>query len=131
MMEWIQSNLIATGAAMALAAGLGYALKNLPKYLEEKVSKAIDDLFAMGDEADDAFILAAMVWAEAKYGPGTGPAKAAAVVDKILSLLPLKYRAFVSKGNRDKAVALFQASFDRIESTLAKERQEHGADKPA
>lgn len=120
MMEWIQSNLIATGASMAIAAGLGYALKNLPKYLEEKVSKAIDDLFAMGDAADDAFLVAAIKWAEAKYGPGTGPAKAQAVVDKILGLLPVHYRLFVTDKSRLKAILLFQQSFDRLEAVAKK-----------
>lgn len=125
MIDWIQNNMVMAGVALGLSALLAYGMKNLPKLIEEKVSKAIDDLFAMGDAADQKWLLATIEWAEAKYGPGTGATKASAVVDKILALLPLKYKAFVSKANRDKAVALFQASFDRLEATLAKERQEH------
>jgi hypothetical protein len=116
-------NAVNIGVTAGIALALGVALKKLPDMLEAKVQAAIDKLFAMGDAADDEFLVAAIHWAESKYGAGSGAVKAQACVDKILGLLPVHYRLFVSKGSRDKAIALFQQSFDRLEA-VAKKAQE-------
>lgn len=115
-METIKDNLqllIVSGVALAVLGGL---IKTLPALLEAKVTAALERLFNEGDAADDAWLVATIAWAEAKYGAGTGAAKAAAVVEKIINLLPLQYRFFVSAKARAKAVELFQRCFDRVEA---------------
>lgn len=94
---------------------LAAAIKKVPAMLEENAKMALGKLFMAGDAADDAWLIATIKWAEAKYGAGTGEQKAKAVVDKIISLLPLKYRIFVTQKVRDRATILFQQSFDRLE----------------
>lgn len=94
---------------------LAAAIKKIPAMLEEKAKTALGKLFAAGDAADDAWLIATVRWAEAKYGAGTGEQKAKAVVDKIIGLLPIKYKIFVTQKVRDRATILFQQSFDRIE----------------
>lgn len=116
MLEAIQNNLVNIGVGLALTMALGVALKKIPALLEEKARAALDKLFTAGDAADDAFLIAAISWAEAKYGPGSGAVKADAVVRKIEALLPLQYRVFVTKKVRAKTIELFQASFDRLEA---------------
>ena len=129
-MNWIHAQLMAVVIPLGLLAALGAALKALPGLLEAKASAALDKLFAQGDKADDAWIVATIQWAEAKYGAGSGKQKAAACVDKLMGLVPLQYRLFITPAVKDKAVALFQASFDRLEAVALKEAQEHGPDAP-
>lgn len=124
-MEYIQSHLLSIVVPLALVAGLGAALKALPKLLEAKALAALEYLFAKGDAADDAFIVAAMIWAEAKYGPATGAIKAQAVVAKITALLPVQYRLFLTDKAKAKAVELFQACFDRLEAVALGQISEH------
>ena len=104
------------GAGLVLILGL--AIKKIPNMLERKVKAALDALFATGSPADKAWLVATCTWAEAKYGAGSGPAKAQAVVNKIISLLPAQYRLFVSDGAKAKAVELFQKSFDGFEAEV-------------
>jgi hypothetical protein len=127
MIAFIQSHLLAIAVPLALLAGIGAAMKVLPTLLEAKAIATLDYLFAHGDAADDAFVVATIRWAEAKYGPASGAVKAAAVVDKIVGLLPVQYRLFLTDKARAKAVELFQACFDRLEATALKEAAEHGA----
>lgn len=114
-MEWLQSHVISIGLTSGIFLVLGIALKKIPTLLETKVQAAIDKLFDKGDAADDQFLIAAITWAEAKYGPGSGEVKAKFCVDKILSLLPIAYRPFVTEKSRLRAIQLFQESFDRLE----------------
>lgn len=127
MIDFIQSHILAIGVPLALLAGIGAAMKVLPSLLEAKAIAALDYLFAHGDAADDAWLVATIRWAEAKYGPASGAAKATAVVDKIVGLLPVQYRLFLTDKARAKAVELFQACFDRLEATALKEASEHQA----
>ena len=118
MLEFINHNLINIAVTAGVGLALGLALKSLPKLLETKVASALEALFQSGDPADKAWMVATCVWAEAKYGPASGAAKAQAVVDKILGLLPIQYRLFVSADARCKAIELFQKSFDGIEAEV-------------
>jgi hypothetical protein len=123
MLENFQNWAIGVG----LLAGLTWALKALPGLLEAKATAALDKMFALGDDNDDRLIIAMINWAERKYGPGTGSVKAAAVVDWMLSRLPLHYRVFATDKVRAKAVELLQKSFDCMEDTLNREAKEHGS----
>ena len=125
MIAFIQSHILAIAVPLALLAGIGAAMKVLPCLLEAKAIAALDYLFAHGDAADDAWLCATIKWAEAKYGPASGAVKAAAVVDKIMALLPVQYRVFTSDKVKAKAVELFQACFDRLEATALKEAADH------
>lgn len=110
---------------LAVLGGVGILAKNLPGLLESKASAALDDLFAKGDANDDALLVAMLTWAEQKYGPGTGAIKAKACVDKMVSMIPLRYRIFVTEKVKAKALLLVQASFDRLEAVVIKAAQEH------
>ena len=127
MLAQLQAHLHAWlyGAGMLIV--LGALIKSVPKLVEDKVKAALAALFASGDPADKAWMVATCVWAEAKYGPASGAAKAQAVVDKILGLLPLQYRLFVSDKSRENAVALFQQSFDRVMAAAHEAETKHGA----
>ena len=124
-MDWITNNIINIGITSGLFLLLGIAIKKLPGLIESKVQKAIEDMFQAGDAADDAFIVAAIKWAEYKYGPGTGETKAKACVGKIIDLLPVQYRVFVSEKSRNRAIELFQQSFDRLEAVAKKAIETH------
>lgn len=124
-MEYIQSHLLSIVVPLGLVAVLGMVIKALPDMLEAKALAALEYLFAKGDAADDAFIVAAIVWAEAKYGPATGAVKAKAVVDKITALLPVQYRLFMSDKVKAKAVEMFQKCFDRLEAVALNQISEH------
>ena len=126
-MEWIQNHLINIGMTSGIFLVLGILLKKLPDILETKIKTALDALFTQGDAADDAFIVASIKWAEAKLGPGTGAAKANLVVDKIIAMLPIQYRLFVSEKSRKRAIELFQLSFDRIIETMHSEEIKNDA----
>ena len=124
-MNFIQTHIFAIIIPLVLAAGIGALVKWLPGLLEAKAIAALDYLFAHGDAADDAWLVATIKWAEAKYGPASGAVKAAAVVDKIIGLLPVQYRMFMSDKAKAKAVELFQSCFDRLEATALKEAADH------
>ena len=124
-MEWIQYHVLQIVVPVALLAGIGAALKVLPGLLEAKAMAALDYLFAQGDAADDAWLCASIKWAEAKYGVSSGAIKADAVVNKIVALLPIQYRVFLSDKAKARAVEMFQACFDRLEATALKEATEH------
>lgn len=125
MIEFIQSHILAIGVPFILIVGIGAAMKVLPVMLETKAIAALDYLFLHGDAADDAWLVATIRWAEAKYGPNSGAVKATAVVDKIVGLLPVQYRLFLTDKARTRAVELFQTCFDRLESVAIKEAAEH------
>lgn len=125
-MNFIQTHLLTIIIPLALGFGIGALLKWLPGLLEAKAIAALDYLFEHGDAADDAWLVATIKWAEAKYGAASGAQKAAAVVDKIVGLLPVQYRLFLSDKAKARAVELFQACFDRLEATALKEAAEHG-----
>jgi hypothetical protein len=127
MFEHIIANAQSIAIAGGLALVMGLAAKKLPAMLEAKVKAALERLFERGDAADDAWLIATIVWAEAKLGPNAGAAKAALVVDRIIGLLPMQYRVFVTKGVREKAVTMFQASYDRVMAAAHKAEIEHGA----
>lgn len=127
-MEWIQTHLLTAGASIAILAVLGMLIKRIPALLEGKAIAALEYMFEKGDAADDAWLLATIRWAEAKYGPGSGEVKAKAVVDKIVALLPLKYRVFLSGKAYARAVELFQSCFDRLEGAVKKEAEAHKAE---
>ena len=129
MITWIQQYLVIAGIALGLLVVMGIALKVIPAMLEEKAMAALNFLFEKGDAADDEWLCATIKWAQAKYGPNSGAQKAAAVVDKILNLLPLQYRIFISGKVRTKAAELFQACFDRLEAAALAEMKEHGSPK--
>ena len=124
-MNWIQSHLVTAGASLAILSLLGMLVKKLPSLLEAKAISALEYMFERGDAADDAWLIATIRWAEAKYGAGTGEAKARAVVGKIVALLPLKYRVFLSGKAYARAVELFQSCFDRLEGAAIKEAEAH------
>jgi hypothetical protein len=126
MIAFIQHNLISVGITAGIAMGLGVAIKALPKLLEAKVQAALEFLFNSGDAADKAWFIATCVWAEQKYGPGSGAVKAQVVVNKILGLLPLRYRYFISDASKAKAIELFQKSFDAIEAEVKAVAQKNG-----
>ena len=109
---------------------LGWTAKKMPAYVEAKAIAALDALFAAGDDADVAFFIAAIRWAEAKYGPKSGKEKADAVVTKIIALLPMQYRIFVTRGLKDKAIEMFQETFDRLEKATLGEAVQHDPSKP-
>ena len=122
MLNIITDNIQAIGIGLALTVVLGIAIKKLPSLLEAKMEAALDRLFKEGDAADDAFIVAAINWAEVKYGPGSGGQKADAVVAKITALLPLPYKLYLTPKVRVKAVQLFQECFDRLEKVALEAR---------
>lgn len=124
-MEWVQAHLVEWAAPAVMLAVLAYAVKTLPGLLERKALAALEYLFEKGDAADDAWLCATIAWAEAKYGPGTGAIKATAAVDKIMGLLPLQYRIFFTQKMINRAVELFQESFDRLAAAAAKKAAEH------
>ena len=113
---------MSVGVSLVLLAVLGIAIKKIPSMLEEKATAALNKLFTAGDAADDVFIVAAINWAEAKYGAGTGAVKADYCVSKIIGLLPLQYRVFATAKVKAKAVELFQSSFDRLEKVALASR---------
>lgn len=119
MLEALTGNITHVVTGFVFIAVLGIAIKKIPAMIEEKARAAVDKLFAAGDAADDVFLIAAIKWAEAKYGPGSGKAKADAVVNKIIALLPVQYRLFVTAGVKAKITELFQASFDRLENVAS------------
>ena len=129
MMDWIQSHLLITFGPLGLIAALAAAVKYVPLMLEERATKALEHLFVAGDAADDAFLVAAIQYAEAKYGAGTGKQKAEAVVAKIMSLMPLQYRYLATDKVKAKAVELFQQSFDRLEAVALKAIKDNGTAK--
>jgi hypothetical protein len=129
MIDWIQQHLIIAGITLGFLVVLGIALKAIPAMLEEKAMAALNFLFEKGDAADDEWLCATIKWAEAKYGAKSGAQKAAAVVDKIINLLPIQYRLFISGKVRAKAAELFQACFDRLEAAALAEMKEHGSPK--
>jgi uncharacterized membrane protein YbaN (DUF454 family) len=125
MIAFIQSHVLAIGIPLALVAGIGAALKVLPSLLEAKAMAALDFLFSKGDPAFDKWLCDTIQFAESEYGPATGAVKAAFVVDKVTSLLPIQYQVFMTAAVKAKAVALFQQSFDRLEATVLKEAKDH------
>jgi len=127
MLEFINHNLVNIAVTAGVGLAIGAALKALPQLLESRVRAALEALFKAGDPADDVWMVATITWAEAKLGPGTGAAKAALVVDKILGLLPVRYRLFVSAKSREEAVTLFQQSFDRVMAAAHEAETKHGA----
>lgn len=126
-MDFIQTHLLQIAVPLGIVAVLGAALKALPKLLEAKVLAALEYLFEKGDAADDKWLIATIVWAEEKYGAGTGKVKAEAVVAKVISLLPVQYRLFMSDKAKAKAVELFQSCFDRVEAVALKQIEGHKA----
>ena len=103
---------------IGLTSALAYITKSLPLILEKDILEKLNWLFTNGDAADKIWLKATIDWAEAKYGPGTGAQKAMAVVNKIISLLPVQYRFFVNDKVKGEAVKLFQNTFDGIEKTV-------------
>jgi len=124
-MEWIQQNLMLVAVPLGIVAALAAAIKFLPGYLENKAMAALEYLFEKGDAADDAWLCATIKWAEAKYGPRTGAMKAAAVTDKIIGLLPVQYRIFITGKVSARAVELFQQCFDRLEAAALAQADKH------
>lgn len=125
MIDFIQSHLLLIGIPLILVSITGALAKIMPNILEQKVITAFHYMFEHGDAADDEWFLATIKWAETKYGPGTGSQKADAVVNKLISFLPIQYRLFVSENARKGAKQLFQVCFDRLEATALKEVEEH------
>jgi hypothetical protein len=125
MINYIQTHIMQIGIPIAIVAGIGALIKVVPAYLESKAVAGLEYLFNKGDSVDDDWLIATIKWAEAKYGPGTGAVKAKAVVDKMVSLLPIAYRAFMSDKAKAKAVILFQSCFDRLEAVALKEAKDH------
>lgn len=125
MITFLQSHLLSIVIPLALVTGIGAVIKVLPGLLEDKAMTALDYLFAKGDDHFNTWLIATIQFAEAEYGPATGAVKAAFVVDKIMGLLPIQYRVFMTDAVKDKAVALFQQSFDKLESTILKEAKDH------
>lgn len=124
MVERIQQNLLLLAAPAAIIAAIGAAMW-VPKWLEAKFDEGLRAAFAAGDPADDKLFCAMLVWAEEKYGAGTGAVKAKVVTDWIISRLPLKYRLFVTEKVRAKAEQFFQQTFDRLEATALKSLAEN------
>lgn len=124
-MEWIQTHLMLLTVPLALLAALGAVFKFLPGYLEAKALAALEYLFEKGDAADDLWLIATIRWAQAKYGPKSGATKAQAVVNKIIGLLPLRYRLFLTDKVKTRAVELFQSCFDRLETAALLEASKH------
>ncbi len=124
-MTFLKMHLLSVVVPLVVMGGLGALLKSLPALLEKKAISALELLFKKGDAADDAFLIALIKWADAKYGPASGAKKASAVVDKIVVMLPIQYRAFMSPAVRIRAVQLFQECFDRIEAAALKEADGH------
>lgn len=117
----VETSISVVVALMALAA----AMKCIPAFLEKKAMDAIDYVFTNGDAADKEWFVATLKYAEAKYGPGTGAQKAKFVVDKIIGLLPMRWRLVATDAVKAKAYSLFQASFDKLEAVTLKEIEEH------
>lgn len=124
-MEWLKNNVMMMVVSFGSIAVMGMIIRALPDILEKRISDALDKLFLMGDPADDAWLVATIEWAEAKYGQGSGEIKANAVVTKIIGLLPIHYRLFVSDKMKAKAIEMFQKCFDRVEATFLKEVEQH------
>lgn len=128
-MDWIQQNLLILTAPTAIVAVIGAAMF-VPKWLEAKFDEGLRAAFSAGDPADDKLFCAMIIWAEEKYGAGTGALKAKVVTDWIISRLPLKYRLFVTEKVRAKAEQFFQQTFDRLETTALKNLKENQVPQP-
>lgn len=106
-------------AAAAVCTALGWSIKKIPDLLAAKAIEYISLLFEKGGPAEDKLLVAHLVYAEEKFGPGTGAQKAAYLVEKIISLIPLPYRVIASSPKvRTKAQELLQTSFDRLENVF-------------
>lgn len=111
--------------AAAICGALGWSIKKIPDILAAKAIELIEKAFAMGSPSDDKLFVAMLVWAEERFGPGSGAVKAAFLVDKVVALLPVQYRIFVTAKVRAKILELFQKSFDRLEAVFLAQIAEH------
>lgn len=126
MLAYLQSHLVNIIVLLAIMGGLGILIKKVPDYLAGKAAEYLDKLFVAGDPADDELLCGLIRYAEKKYGAGMGAAKATAVVNKLISMLPPQYAIFATAKIRAKTVEFFQTAFDRLKAVALKEVQEHG-----
>lgn len=107
-------------AAIAVACSvLGWSIINIPNMLADKATEYLLLLFEKGGPAEDKLLVAHLVYAEEKFGPGTGAQKAKFLVEKLVALIPMPYRIVANSAKvRGKAEELLQKSFDRLESVF-------------
>ncbi len=111
---------------IVVVGALVYAIKKVPDLLADKAVTFLEILFVRGGPAEDKLLVAHLVYAEEKFGPGSGAQKAKWLVDKGVMLIPLPYRLVASNPRvRAKAEELFQAMFDRLEAVFLAQIKEH------
>lgn len=124
MINWLQGQAAGIGGGLVLLGVMWYAKKRLPnlmsKWLTDKIDKALD----AGDDIDDELVLQICYWAERKMERAfpngkAGELKYKMVADKLIALMPLSVRPFIS-GKNQKISEVIEANVERLKADLAK-----------
>lgn len=111
-------------AGLVVGAALTWAKKRLPEMIAGYAAKRIDDALAAGDDADDELVLALCRWAEKKvtkeFPDGLpGDMKYKLVADKLVALMPISIRPFISSRS-EKIAEVIEANVSRLKTELSK-----------
>ena len=122
MIEWIQTQAINIGVGLGLTFILAYGAKKLPDILSSWLSDKIDKVLDAGDDIDDELVLQLCYWAERKIerefpNMAAGSLKYQMVAEKLIALLPISVRPFVS-GKNEKIAAVIEANVERLKADL-------------
>lgn len=122
MFDWLQAQAINIGASFAVTLLLWFGAKKLPNILSNWLSAQIDKVLSAGDDIDDELVLQLCYWAERKLDRDfpnlkAGPVKYLMVADKLISLLPISIRPFVSARNK-KIAEVIELNVERLKDEL-------------
>ena len=127
MIGWIQGHAVDIATAIAIAAGMMWAIRKLPGIWGSWLEKQIVKIFDAGDDIDDELVLAICHWAEKKIakefpeGKELGQQKYKMVADKLISLLPLHWRILVNAKSETLAKVI-EANVVKMKEILAKQK---------
>ena len=125
-MEWLQAHALNWLGPIAIVAALGWAIKKIPDLLAAKANLFLEAMFAKGGPSEDKLLVAHLVYAEEKFGPGTGEQKAEFIVNWGVALIPMPYRVVANSPKvRAKAKELLQLAFTRLESVFLAQINAH------
>ena len=122
MISWLQGQALNIGLGLGITFALGWGIKKLPDIMSKWLSDKIDKALSAGDDIDDDLVLHICEWAERKIArefPNgqSGKLKYKMVADKLIAMLPLSIRPFVSSKN-EKIAEVIEANVERLKEEL-------------
>lgn len=121
IMNLIPNTTIEWLIAAAIMAALSALIKNLPGIIDAYLADGIEEVFKIGGPDEDWLFVQFLIYLEKKHGRYANADKAKAAVDKMISMLPLKYRIFAGTKVREKTYELVTAIFEMSKARIERE----------